>query len=142
MYERGFVWNKDTKSWDKKVANRLPHPIPEPDSGSRVAKKDKDEIPGRASRVTLTITSFRCRLLDVDNLAGGCKFLIDALRYNRVIDGDSPDHIELIIRQVKVDHRCDELTEVEITPITLTAAVVSQTTGENPGIQSSVPCSP
>ena len=62
----------------------------------------------------VTITSYRCRLLDADNLCP--KFLIDALRYEQLIPDDSPDHIILEVRQQKVDGKAKEGTLVEITP--------------------------
>jgi len=62
----------------------------------------------------LVVTSYRVKLCDIDNLEP--KFLIDALRYGKLIANDSPKDIsELSVRQVKVQHFIDEHTEVEIT---------------------------
>lgn len=44
------------------------------------------------------------------------KFLIDALRYEKLIPDDSPDHIILEVRQKKVAHKSEEGTLVEIWP--------------------------
>ena len=63
------------------------------------------------SRVTVRLVSYRKRLLDPDNLAGGAKYFIDALRYEGLIPGDAPDQIDLQISQVKCK---DERTEIEI----------------------------
>lgn len=64
------------------------------------------------SRCVLRITSYRCRLLDVDNLCP--KYFIDALRYCRAIRGDAPTDIELQIRQEKVAHKCQQMTLIEV----------------------------
>jgi hypothetical protein len=62
-------------------------------------------------KVIVSITSFRKRLIDPDNLCP--KYLIDGLRYAGLISGDSPDLVTLQISQVK-SHR--ERTVVEIIP--------------------------
>ena len=67
-----------------------------------------------AVRPVVRITSYRCRLLDPDNLAGGCKPLIDSLRYAGFIHGDSPQEIVFIPEQVKVANRKEERTTVDI----------------------------
>lgn len=64
------------------------------------------------ARLRVKITSYRCRLLDADNLCP--KFLIDALRYQGKIPDDSPDHIILEVGQEKVATRTEEGTLVEI----------------------------
>jgi hypothetical protein len=69
---------------------------------------------GGATRVKVRIISYRRRLLDIDNLAGGAKFIIDALRYDGLIRDDSPDAIELSVSQVKVGSRDTEDTAVII----------------------------
>lgn len=53
-------------------------------------------------RVVVIITRFGSRLLDRDNLYGGVKPLVDALRYDNLIPDDNDDSIELIVRQKKV----------------------------------------
>lgn len=69
---------------------------------------------GGPDRFKVRITSFRCRLLDIDNLAGGSKFIIDALRYQGFIRDDSPDQIELSFAQIKVPKRTLEETVITI----------------------------
>lgn len=66
------------------------------------------------SPTIIEITSFRCRLLDIDNFIGGCKFLVDALRYSGLLEDDSPDKMEAIFRQNKVAKRMEQKTEVNI----------------------------
>jgi len=65
-------------------------------------------------RFVVSITSRRRRLLDPDNLVGGVKYFVDGLRYASLIPGDSPDCIELYVRQIKVSTRKEERTEIEI----------------------------
>lgn len=112
LLEHGYVLGPD--GWYKGVAPAAPLPRaltePHPKHGSQA--KDSGEAPRPPSRYRVCITSFRCRLLDPDNLF--VKWVVDGLRYSRVIPDDSPDHIELVIRQVKVARRAAERTEVFI----------------------------
>ena len=50
-------------------------------------------------RYTLEIVSYRKRLLDYDNLVGGCKQLIDAMVHENFIWDDAPKYIDLRIKQ-------------------------------------------
>ena len=72
----------------------------------------------REARLALRvrITRHACRVLDADNFAGGCKFLIDAMRHERLIPDDDPASITLAFEQVRVSHRVDEGTEIVIEP--------------------------
>jgi Holliday junction resolvase RusA-like endonuclease len=65
-------------------------------------------------RTNLRITRYSCRPLDCDNYAGGCKPIIDQLRYVKLIRDDSPEDIEVEFRQVKVKTKAEERTEIEI----------------------------
>ena len=47
----------------------------------------------------LQIISYRKKLLDKDNLYGGCKGLIDALISEGFIFDDSPEYIDLTVEQ-------------------------------------------
>ena len=49
---------------------------------------------------TLEIVSWRKRLLDYDNLVGGCKQLIDAMIDEQFIWDDSPQYLDLRVKQV------------------------------------------
>ena len=60
----------------------------------------------------VSITSYRCRLLDPDNLC--IKFHIDAIRYAKIIKDDTAEDIEIILRQVKTKTRKAEKTIIEI----------------------------
>jgi len=68
------------------------------------------------AKIQVRITSYRRRLLDPDNLAGGCKFFVDCCRYAKLIPDDRPQDIILETRQEKVG-RGQERTEIEIVPL-------------------------
>lgn len=64
----------------------------------------------------LIITSYRKRLLDHDNLVGGCKHLIDALFNELFIWDDSPKFLSTpIIKQIKSNK--EEFTFIERIPV-------------------------
>ena len=67
---------------------------------------------GDFRRSRIRITSKRCRLLDPDNLC--VKYIIDALRYTKVIKDDREKDIRLEIFQVKVKTRKEEKTVIEV----------------------------
>ena len=73
------------------------------------AVQRKKETPKRR---VLRIISYRTRTCDTDNLCP--KWIVDALRYSKLIEDDTPEHIELQIRQEKVAHRTEEKTILEI----------------------------
>jgi len=58
-------------------------------------------------KLNLNIVSTRKRLLDYDNLVGGCKQLIDALIEENYIYDDSPKWLELSVQQV-LNKDCEE----------------------------------
>ena len=60
------------------------------------------KIPQATGKRKLVITRHGLGTLDADNLAGGCKSLIDALRYRGLILNDDPESIEVIFRQSPV----------------------------------------
>jgi hypothetical protein len=68
----------------------------------------------RSNRTHIRITRYSCRPLDCDNYAGGCKPIIDQLRYAKLIRDDSPEDIEVEFKQVKVKTKTQERTEIEI----------------------------
>jgi len=65
---------------------------------------------------SVTITIHRNRALDPDNLTGGCKPLIDAMRDIGLIKNDSPKWITLSVAQVPC-RKGQERTEIEINDI-------------------------
>jgi hypothetical protein len=92
----------------------IPHAKPQPAPRPALVNHCKGKTP-RKNRVTLIITRSACSLLDADNFAGGCKPLIDQLRYAKLIADDDPETVEIIFRQVKVATKAEEMTTVEIT---------------------------
>lgn len=79
--------------------------------GPLAAPEGEARNPGR---FLVSITSFRTRLLDPDNLAG--KYFLDCCRYAKLIPGDRQEDIEYSIRQIKVP-KGQERTEIEITEL-------------------------
>jgi Holliday junction resolvase RusA-like endonuclease len=67
---------------------------------------------------TVRITSYRGRMLDKDNLYGGVKVCLDALRKLNLIHDDSPKWIELEV--IQVSERLNPRTEIEISKETNT----------------------
>lgn len=55
-----------------------------------------------AGKTSLRIERRGIKLLDFDNGAGGCKALIDALRYQGLIVNDDPETIDFFFSQKKV----------------------------------------
>jgi hypothetical protein len=68
-----------------------------------------------AGRFLVRVTSFRSRSTDIDNICP--KYAIDCLRYAQIIPEDSPDCIELVVRQEKVKTKAEERTEIEVTQL-------------------------
>jgi hypothetical protein len=77
---------------------------------SVAASAGKAENP---KRHVVSITSYRARLLDPDNLCP--KYFIDFLRYCGAIPDDREEDIILEIKQEKVAHRAQEKTVIQIT---------------------------
>ena len=86
-----------------------PQPIVRPEPLGEAPRKSVGE-----ARIRVSVTSRRCRLLDPDNVCP--KYVIDLLRYGGVLRDDSPDLIELEIRQEKVRTKEEEETVIHITP--------------------------
>jgi|GEM_PF-1944417 len=93
---------------------RLLNPKPQPP-----IRKTLDCQPSRKAdrpkRVIVRIIRYACRLLDADNFAGGCKPLIDQLRYASLIPDDDPQSVELQFLQEKVAKKTQESVTIEIT---------------------------
>ena len=71
------------------------------------------EVPQKVEgRFLITLTDYRLRLLDYDNL--NPKKEIDCIRYAGLIPEDNPENLEILVRQKKVT-RTDEIRlEIEI----------------------------
>jgi hypothetical protein len=86
-----------------------PHPAglhnsqPKHDAGTKLLDPHQAQKGGKGrSRFCVTITRYGSRPLDVDNGAGGCKPLLDAIRYEGLIPDDDPVTIEFQFRQIQV----------------------------------------
>jgi hypothetical protein len=84
----------------------------------RPAKQTLVALPKRKEKVSnrtyVRITRYSTRPLDCDNYAGGCKPIIDQLRYAKLIKDDSPEDIEVQFKQVKIKTKAEEHTKIEI----------------------------
>jgi hypothetical protein len=79
------------------------HAIAQHDAGKEPLDPDAAEEGGpRSPRYRVTITRYGSKLLDIDNGAGGCKPLLDAIRYEGLIPDDDPGTIDFVFRQQKV----------------------------------------
>jgi hypothetical protein len=79
------------------------HAIAQHDAGKEPLDPDAAEEGGPGSpRYRVTITRYGSKLLDIDNGAGGCKPLLDAIRYEGLIPDDDPGTIDFVFRQQKV----------------------------------------
>jgi hypothetical protein len=110
----GYQCNEDgTYAKSGSIPSGIPHAKPQPTPRQALVNSCEGESP-RKARTTLIITRSACSLLDADNYAGGCKPLIDQLRYAKLIADDDPETIEILFRQVKVKTKAEEMTQVEI----------------------------
>jgi hypothetical protein len=107
-------------SYSRPTTAAHPHnSAPLPNSISQPTPRETLELPpqrkekGR-TRAIVCITRKSCHVLDLDNFAGGCKPLIDQLRYAKLIPNDDPESIELQFVQEKVKTRLEEETIIDI----------------------------
>jgi hypothetical protein len=95
------------------LARRLSHSKPQSAAGPALdASPQRKEKSGR--RITVRITRCARKLLDADNFAGGCKAIIDRLRYSGYIVDDNPAAIKLEFEQEKVRTKKEEGTRIEL----------------------------
>jgi hypothetical protein len=113
LRQLGYRQNPDGSFSHSSTAG-IPHAKPQPAPRQTLDHAGTRESP-RKARTTLVITRSACSLLDADNYAGGCKPLIDQLRYAKLIADDDPETVEILFRQVKVKTKAEEMTQVEIT---------------------------
>jgi hypothetical protein len=102
------------------MVGRVCHAQPEQSSRkaldkSAPAKTARKGLPAKSDQPLISIRIVRCatRPLDLDNFAGGCKPLIDQLRYAKLIPDDDPSSISVTFEQRSVK-RADAGTLVEI----------------------------
>jgi hypothetical protein len=107
--------NQQTQPQPSHTPDRVAH-TPEPQHSiapEQVAPPEREAAMQR--RCLVRITSFRVKPTDDDNIYW--KDLLDALTKSGAIFDDSPQWIKIERQQVKVEHRFQERTEVEIEPI-------------------------
>ncbi|MDE1170897.1 MAG: hypothetical protein PW734_06790 [Verrucomicrobium sp.] len=95
------------------LAAPIPDAKPQPHAGPALAAPAQDEK-RRGPRLVVRVTRRARRLLDVDNGSGGCKPLLDAIRYRGLIRDDNPHEIDFQFRQERVGTRSEEGTLIEI----------------------------
>lgn len=66
-----------------------------------------------AAKREVTITLHCIRQLDPDNAYAAAKPIVDGLKGILIAD-DSPEHIRLVVRQLRVSKRAEERVEVEV----------------------------
>lgn len=71
------------------------------------------KVPVAAGKRRLTIVRHGKGLLDSDNLAGGCKGLIDALKHRGLVIDDDPEHLEVTFHQVLVKSDPHTIVRIE-----------------------------
>jgi len=113
LRQLGYRQNPDG-SFSHTSTSRIPHAQPQPAPRPALDDPPKGESP-RSPRTRLRIERKSIRLLDADNYAGGCKPLIDQLRYAKLIEDDDPETIEILFVQTKVKTKKEEMTHIEIT---------------------------
>jgi len=114
----GYVRQPDG-TYSRRPANldrRIPHPIPQ-----QPPRQTLDGPPHRKEeskkRITVCLTRKAPKLLDADNYAGGCKPIIDQMRYAGLIADDDPETVEITFRQERVKRsQQGMLIEISATP--------------------------
>lgn len=114
-------WSKQPKGncaeWlAEAMATRVSNSFPKRPTSLPLEKSARNEE-RRGKRLLLRITRHACRVLDFDNGAGGCKALVDQLRYAGLIPDDNPEAIDFRFAQVKVKMRKEQGTLIEIEEI-------------------------
>lgn len=98
------------------IVGHSPPPRPKPQPIIRDEPLGEDKREARyATRVVISFTSFRRRLLDEDNCC--TKYFTDGLRYAGIISDDDPSKVSIQVSQQKVTRKEDERTEITITPL-------------------------
>ena len=112
LRQLGYRQNPDG-SYSHTSTAGLSHAQPQPAAGPALGDPREGKNP-RKARTTLVIERCACSLLDADNFAGGCKPLIDQLRYAKLIADDDPETVEILFRQTKVKTKKEEGTKITI----------------------------
>jgi hypothetical protein len=94
-------------------SRKLPDPVPQHSAQQALVALAQGKGKG-GKRITISINRRSTRTLDLDNFAGGCKPLIDQLRYAQLIPDDDPASVEIIFTQEKVPHQNKQGTSLKI----------------------------
>lgn len=94
-------------------SRQLPHAVPQHSPQQALVALAQGKGKG-GKRITISINRRSTRTLDLDNFAGGCKPLIDQLRYAQLIPDDDPASVEIIFTQEKVPHQNQQGTSLKI----------------------------
>lgn len=100
--------------------DRLACALRRPIAQQAVQNEPLGKVPGKdplPARLQVRITSYRWKFVDPDNICGGAKYLIDCLKHCGAIQDDSPQHIELIVRQERAPAAHLQGTLIELIPI-------------------------
>lgn len=89
------------------AGNHSPRPIAEQAPCHEPVAAQEGET-GHAGRLLVSVTSYRKRLCDPDNLCP--KYFIDCLRYAQIIPDDRPQDIELRVSQEKSKQERTKIT--------------------------------
>lgn len=107
-------WNEEKQGYDlEALAAKLSNTKPKSNEVRALDKGTKAKA-GMLAKSGVCITRFSTGSLDEDNLYGSAKSLLDGLRQAGLIPGDSPKEIDLEVKQVKVNHRKEQGTEIMI----------------------------
>ena len=110
----GYSQNPDGSfARTESVAPGIPHAVAQPNPRPALDDPLEGETPDQP-RFGLRITRIACHPLDADNFAGGCKFLIDAIRRRGLIPDDDPQSVEISFRQVKAKTKTEEGMSIRI----------------------------
>jgi len=111
-------WTKEQyNEYQRKVERERQHhplrpPSPKPKPDVLHEPLVKDEAKAQDTRRHVTVSSYRVRLCDPDNLC--VKPFIDGLRYCGVINDDTTNHITITVQQFKVKTRKEEKTVINV----------------------------
>ena len=92
------VKRKDKQLWALLIRNQM--------------RLNKIKLTKDKEKHNIKIISFRSRMLDYDNLVGGCKQLIDAMIQEGLIYDDNPEYLDIEITQVKSKQQLTIITRV------------------------------
>src|SRR5215469_16172004 len=106
------IFPRGSESFIKANAS-VSHPLPQRNAPPALELVPQGKTKGR-QRIGVRVCSYRVRPVDPDNLAGGCKPLLDALRNGGITPDDNPETITLTVEQQKVPSYARERTEIEI----------------------------